>query len=193
MEIYLARHGQDEDNEKGILNGHRDLPLTDLGRQQAEDAAALIKAKGIHFDVVLASPLKRAFETAEIISKKSGQPKPISHPLLIERDFGVMTGRPASTIALECSPDIVKTDTITYFLKPDGAETFPDLLQRARVLLNSLDETYDASDTLLLVGHGDMGKMIYAAHYDLDWKTVLKKFHFGNAELLHLSQNPVSQ
>lgn len=35
MKIYLARHGQNEDN----LNGHRDVPLTDLGRAQAHEAA----------------------------------------------------------------------------------------------------------------------------------------------------------
>jgi probable phosphoglycerate mutase len=34
MKIYLTRHGQNEDNLNGILNGHRDLPLTDLGRDQ---------------------------------------------------------------------------------------------------------------------------------------------------------------
>lgn len=41
--IYIARHGQNEDNVHGILNGHRDLPLTDLGRQQARQLARHIK------------------------------------------------------------------------------------------------------------------------------------------------------
>ena len=41
--IYIARHGQNEDNVRGILNGHRDLPLTDLGRQQARQLARHIK------------------------------------------------------------------------------------------------------------------------------------------------------
>lgn len=36
-EIFIARHGQNEDNVNGILNGHRDLPLTELGRQQARE------------------------------------------------------------------------------------------------------------------------------------------------------------
>lgn len=34
--VGVTRHGQDEDNVRGILNGHRNLPLTDLGRQQAQ-------------------------------------------------------------------------------------------------------------------------------------------------------------
>lgn len=27
--IYIVRHGQDQDNEHGILNGHRNMPLTE--------------------------------------------------------------------------------------------------------------------------------------------------------------------
>ena len=34
----------------------------------------------------------------------------------------------------------------------------------------------------------DIGKMIYAAYYGLDWLEVLKLFHFGNSELLELSE-----
>jgi broad specificity phosphatase PhoE len=34
--FYVARHGQNVDNANGILNGHRDLPLTELGEKQAQ-------------------------------------------------------------------------------------------------------------------------------------------------------------
>jgi len=36
LHIYLTRHGQDQDNAHGILNGHRNTPLTELGIQQAQ-------------------------------------------------------------------------------------------------------------------------------------------------------------
>ncbi|MBP7769257.1 histidine phosphatase family protein, partial [Candidatus Saccharibacteria bacterium] len=39
MSIYIARHGQNKDNAEGILNGHRDRPLTELGRRQAMELA----------------------------------------------------------------------------------------------------------------------------------------------------------
>lgn len=186
MKIYLARHGQNEDNANGILNGRRDLPLTELGRSQANEAAELIENIGLQFDVVYTSPLRRASETAEIICEKTKQPTPVPHPLLIERDFGVMTGLLASLIKELCSPDIIETDTITYFLTPKGAETFPDLIARAKTLLAEL-ELKHKEQTILLVGHGDMGKMIYAAHYNLPWQEILTQFHFGNSELLLLS------
>lgn len=77
---------------------------------------------------------------------------------------------------------------ITYFLSPEGAETFPDLLARASALLQDLAEKYE-DGSILLVTHGDFGKMIYASYYGLDWKNVLTLFHFGNSELLLLSQD----
>lgn len=67
--IYIVRHGQDEDNANGILNGHRDQPLTKIGEMQAGEIAKEIKDADMQFDVVLSSPLKRTFLTAEIISK----------------------------------------------------------------------------------------------------------------------------
>jgi len=186
MKIYIARHGQNEDNQNGILNGHRDLPLTELGQKQAHEAAAHISQLGLRFDAVYTSPLARAHETAVVIAGGSHQPVPVVHPLLIERNFGVMTGQPASRIQELCTPDIMLTDTITYFLSPEGAETFPDLIARAKVLLLEL-ETKHSNETVLLVGHCDMGKMIYAAYYNVPWQDVLTQFHFGNSELLLLS------
>lgn len=66
MNIYLTRHGQDEDNAANILNGHRDMPLTAKGIEQAEELAAKIQAKNLRFEHVFTSPLIRARQTAEI-------------------------------------------------------------------------------------------------------------------------------
>jgi probable phosphoglycerate mutase len=187
LELYVARHGQDVDNQNGILNGHRDEPLTPLGEEQARTVAGEIRTAGLRFDHVYASPLQRAFKTAEIIARESGQPEPIKEDLLIERDFGVMTGEPISRIEELCAPDIIKTDTITYFLDPEGGETFPHVLERAVKLLASLRSKH-TDGKILLVTHGDLGKMLYAYFYDLPWQQVLTDFHFGNSEILYLAE-----
>jgi broad specificity phosphatase PhoE len=70
---------------------------------------------------------------------------------------------------------------------PPGAETFPEVLGRARRVLSRLAEECD-NESVLLVSHGDIGKMLYAAYYDLDWKDVLALFHFGNSEVIELSR-----
>ena len=189
MNIYIARHGQNEDNANGILNGHRDLPLTEIGRKQAYEVAEKIKDAHLNISVVLSSPLDRAFETATIISAVNGFPEPQVIPDLIERDFGAMTGVEQSRIEELCSPYIIKTGTVTYFLSPDGAETFPDLKERAAKLLDKLATQYHNHSNILLVSHGDFGKMIYAQYYNLDWQDVLTQFHFGNSELILLSSD----
>ena len=43
LRIYLVRHGQNIDNLNGILNGHRDEPLTSLGESEAKTTASQIK------------------------------------------------------------------------------------------------------------------------------------------------------
>jgi broad specificity phosphatase PhoE len=188
-EIYIARHGQNEDNVNGILNGHRDLPLTELGREQARQLGQGILEAGLDFDKIYCSPLSRAQETAQIVSEILGhKEEPTVLELLIERDFGVMTGLPISKIAEMCEPDIVTTSTITYFLNPEGAETFPQLIERGHEILNQVNHG-QKSGRALLVCHGDIGKMTYAAATGRPWREVLTDFHFGNGELIELSPN----
>lgn len=184
--IYLIRHGQDEDNSNGILNGRRDTPLTSVGINQAEQLSAQIKKLGLNIDFVFSSPLQRALKTAQIVTSVNNFPDPIIEPLLIERDYGDMTGKQQSQILELCSPDVIFAQKINYFLSPPNAETFPDLIKRAKELLEKLNLSYQ-NKNILLVSHGDFGKMIYCAYHELAWKDVLNFFHFGNGEMLKLS------
>lgn len=188
LKIYLARHGQDEDNARGILNGRRDNALTEIGLGQAKELAENIKEKGLVFDHVYCSPLLRAIQTASTVCDELHISRPVVHRNLIERDFGMMTGKQVKYIENFCAPDIVKTEGITYFLSPTGAETFPILLLRASKILEWIHERHN-NESVLLVTHGDIGKMIFTAFYHLDWENVLSEFHFGNSELLLLSDD----
>lgn len=185
LKIYLTRHGQDEDNAGGLLNGHRDKPLTSLGLQQAQALAAFVKEQGISFAAIYSSPLRRAYQTAETISVALAADKPIILPLLIERDFGIMTGEKISDIEKLSSSELFKTATVNYLLDGEGVETFPDLKTRAEKILNFIEANHKDGN-ILLVCHGDLGKMIYAAYYGLPWEEALAGFHFGNTELILL-------
>lgn len=186
LKIYIARHGQNEDNANGILNGHRDMPLTDIGIKQAYQLAEGISRARLTFDELYVSPLSRAKVTGEIVAETLGYETPKVLDSLIERDFGSMTGVPVGDIELFCAPHVVRTDKITYFLAPPGAETFPVLLARAERALTELRLLHD-SGSILLVTHGDIGKMLFAAYYRMPWQDTLTKFHFGNCELLVLA------
>ena len=184
--IYIVRHGQDQDNANGLLNGHRDTALTEIGLEQANQIANKIQEANLVFDKVYSSPLERAYRTAEIITDRLQLPKPDKLDLLIERDFGTMSGQKVIDIEKLCSPHILKTNTITYFLKAEGSETFPQVQDRANQLLIFLSNNHN-DQNILLVTHGDLGKMLYAEYYNLYWREVFESFHFGNAELLRLS------
>ena len=186
VEIFVARHGQNHDNAEGLLNGHRDRPLTELGRDQARNAAKAAVEMGLHFDKVYSSPLLRAFETAEIISDAMGLSEPEKMDILIERDFGDMTGKMISDIPQLYADDLLVTDTVTYALSPPNAETFPELVERGKEILATVRAKH-VGGKVLLVCHGDIGKMIYAAATGLDWKDVLEKFHFGNCDLIDIN------
>jgi len=188
LNIFLCRHGQNVDNLDNILNGHRDKPLTELGKKQARELAQKIQSSNLCFDYIYSSPLDRALETAKIVTSTINGPEPIIEPLLIERDFGIMTGKNKDDIESLCSPNIFKTKNITYFLDPEGAETFPVLIERAGTLLKKIVSEHKTGD-ILLVCHGDIGMMIYANYFNLDWKTALSKIYFGNCDLLLLSDS----
>jgi len=220
VNIYVARHGQDADNANGILNGHRNEPLTDLGRKQAKDVALKMLEAGFRFSTtdkistsstvadvcvrlsaIYSSPLVRALHTARIFADvlkdgthDGGEVELIDD--LIERDFGIMSGLPTSCITKICGEDsILKTGTINYFLAPKGAETFPQLLDRAKRLFTQIDQLtkdFPPDSNILLVTHGDIGKMIYSAYYNIPWENVLRQFHFGNSEVLLLSKESSS-
>ncbi|MFA6524642.1 MAG: histidine phosphatase family protein [Patescibacteria group bacterium] len=188
LNIYVARHGQDEDNRRGILNGRRNMGLTSLGMEEAKSVGKKIAKHQISFDSIYSSPLRRALHTAELIAEEASGPEPIVMEDLIERDFGVMTGLPHSSIIPMCSPDVIISEYVDYFLSPKNGETFPQLIERGKKVIDSLHSAHPDGN-VLLVTHGDTGMMMYNEYYKLDWMKTLKEFYFHNAEIILLSKN----
>lgn len=88
--MLLARHGQTAWNVLGKLQGHTDIPLDDIGRDQARGLAATHAATGLR--TVWTSDLGRARETGAIVASILGLPEPRIEPELRERRFGVFEG-----------------------------------------------------------------------------------------------------
>ena len=89
MRLLLVRHGESSGNVTRVLQG-RDDPLTERGRRQARELAAHLAAQG---DVreIYASPLARAFETAQIVGAAVGV-EPRLRAGLAEIDIGTAAG-----------------------------------------------------------------------------------------------------
>lgn len=86
---HLLRHGQTEHTPERRFSGRNDLPLSRTGRAEAEAAAH--RAKDLGIEVVVASPLRRTRETAEIVASALGLPVALDDDL-VELDFGDLEG-----------------------------------------------------------------------------------------------------
>lgn len=72
MKIYLVRHGIASETIGGNIRRDAERPLTDEGRLETEAVARGLKNIGVKPDCLLASPLLRARQTAEIIAEVFG-------------------------------------------------------------------------------------------------------------------------
>ncbi|HEX5267455.1 MAG TPA: histidine phosphatase family protein [Acidimicrobiales bacterium] len=100
--IILVRHGQTEANAAGLLQGRVDLPLTELGRRQAEAAAGVVPPGAR----IVSSPLRRAVQTAQILAAAGGGSEgrgPVDAAISVddrwvELDYGEYDGRPLGDV-----------------------------------------------------------------------------------------------
>ena len=98
--LYVVRHGETDYNVARRICGHAEAQLTEKGYQQAELVAEKIAKQGIQIDRLLASPLKRAQETARKIAERN-QLTIETEPRLIEMNFGIYDGEPIETTAFQ--------------------------------------------------------------------------------------------
>ncbi len=91
-EIVLARHGQTEWSLGGRHTGRSDVPLTDVGRHQAERLGPRLRAWS--FDRALTSPLRRAADTSTIAGFAGAE----AREDLVEWDYGDYEGLTTSEI-----------------------------------------------------------------------------------------------
>ena len=87
--LILVRHGQTDYNREGRLQGQVDIPLNATGSRQAETLADAVAADPP--DVIVASPLGRALETARILSRDTGL-EVTTDEAFLERGFGRWEG-----------------------------------------------------------------------------------------------------
>ncbi|MFF2093507.1 histidine phosphatase family protein [Paenibacillus sp. NPDC058174] len=96
--LYLARHGETEWNVVHRMQGFKDSPLTDLGKQQAEWLRSAMDT--VPIDVIYASSSPRALQTAQIVRGDREIPLEISEAF-IEMGFGIWEGRLQSEVQTE--------------------------------------------------------------------------------------------
>lgn len=144
--FYFVRHGVTAYNLARRIMGQTDIPLTDQGRRQAEMVGQTLRGHGIC--CVLASPLSRAAETAEIVAGLLGVEVRLV-PGLMERKWGVMEGR---------APTLLPREGV-----PFGAESPEEFTARTLTALHA----EAAAPPVLVVAHSGTGRVL-RRHFGID-------------------------
>ncbi len=151
MRITLVRHGQTEWNRLGRVQGVSDIPLNDVGREQASQAAILLAQMNEDWTTLTSSPLIRARETAEIIANCLETDLAPAVPLLREQHYGEAEGASMKEFHSRWPNRDWKE-----------GESTDELISRAFAALTHL-ETIDPSGNVLAVSHGGLIRHLVAA------------------------------
>jgi len=150
-ELWLVRHGESKGNSDGILQGQKDYPLSDLGRQQA--AALAGRLRKARLTACYCSDLERAQETAEIIGALAGI-EPIIDPRLREIDVGTWSGLTSKEIADRHTEEWnIWQHRRDPLHKRGGGESYRDLATRIVPAFNELASRHPGG-RVLIVSHG---------------------------------------
>lgn len=146
--IILLRHGLSTGNEKGIIQGQKDYPLAEEGIEQSHSLVRYWKDHDVSFDAIIASPLLRAKQTAEIIA--SAMTLPINFDeAWCERQSGKAEGKPYSDVKLQYADQPHDTAYDPFF---DSGESRWDLYIRAANAMQQLLRR--PAGSYLVVSHG---------------------------------------
>jgi 2,3-bisphosphoglycerate-dependent phosphoglycerate mutase len=145
----FLRHGESIGNAESRWQGQSDYDLTEKGRAQARALAERWKSERVRFDVVIASPLVRAKETAEIVASALDA-KVEFDPILLERHIGEMEGLTIEEVRKRPQPPYV---TPYDFIGGEGEGDWALFLRAGQALQGLLRRS---PGSYLIVSHGGL-------------------------------------
>jgi len=159
--LWLVRHGQSQGNvardaadeagahEIDIDLRDVDVPLSDLGRQQAEAAGRWFAAlpPDERPEIMLSSPYVRAKQTAEIICRAGALAAGPAHTIiderLREREFGIFDRLTTAGIRHKFPEEAAHRRRLgKFYHRPPGGESWADVILRLRSMLNTINLHY---------------------------------------------------
>ena len=168
--IHLVRHGQTIMNAQVRFRGRLDIPLNEVGRAEAQEAARALVGSGLV--AVYTSPLGRAREVAEAIAVKNGVGGVRVQPDLINLDYGAWEG-----LTKEESAAVDPAAWAAYTRDPEAAvcpegEAVSAAADRAVAALRAIARDH-AGQSVAAVSHGVMLRLAVlrvAGASDADWQ-----------------------
>lgn len=159
--LVLVRHGQTDWNKAGRMQGSTDIDLNDTGREQAAAAGREIAEQGERWDVLAASPLSRAQETARILGAQVGLEDVVTLPGVIERHYGAAEGEVLTFEESRHPQDLY-----------DGVEPIEDVYRRGVAALKEFVLAHPGQN-LLVVSHGTTIRRVLRATTPGDWSAAV--------------------
>ena len=161
--LTFLRHAETDFNKAGIFAGRIDCNITEEGKEQAKELFHYNKKE---FDYIYCSPLKRTKQTLEAIIPGS---KPIVDERIIENSIGEWEGKKKSTF---------DKDLIDLYRKgqhiPPGAETTAQVDKRVCDFVESLFNTYNKNEKILIVTHNGVMRSI-KRNFVKDYSNIMSK------------------
>lgn len=157
MKITFIRHAESIANAEKIL-AVDSVELTVNGIKQAEKVAHRLRDDG--FDIVLSSPIRRAFDTAKIIADTIRAPV-IVDELLAEKSYGSLSGK--SIIEVDKEKDKMpqlRDLSFGYDYRFWGGESGPDIKERIIKFVEKVKIDYKGKN-VLAVSHGGIIRMAH--------------------------------
>ncbi len=177
--LTLIRHGITDWNAAGRIQGQSDVPLSTLGREQARQLASYVAAvQGV--DVVIASPLQRAVETARIAFP---QIPLLTDPRLQELDFGVFEG--TTTAENEADPRWLAWMKDPFELPAPEGESYRQLRARAEVWLAEAVTTFDQQH-VVAVSHSGTIQMLLSGLLGVEHPRWRKRIYLRHTGVSHV-------
>jgi broad specificity phosphatase PhoE len=163
--LLLARHGESDWNREKRWQGFADRPLTDRGRQQAEELAD--RLVDTELDAVYSSDLQRARDSAEVVARRRGLAVTTT-PDLREVDVGEWSGLTRAE-AEERFPE-----AYARWLNGgegwENGETYEQLAARVLKAMRRIAAAHDGG-RVLVVAHGGTIRALHAAALGVDIHT----------------------
>lgn len=187
--LVILRHGVTSHNAGGIWQGHLDTELTAEGLAQARAAAAVLAGYG--FARVLASDLRRAAVTAQVVADACGLP--VSYDArLREIDVGAWQGLDAAGVEAAFPGAQARLAAGEDLARGGSGERVADVIRRARPAVDELIAALAPGETALVVTHGVCARAVAADLAEIDRKTAwLCLAGLGNCAWAELTETPV--
>ncbi len=180
--VLLIRHGETDWNKDLRFQGSTDIPLCKEGIQQAKLASKKLAG---NFDIVYASPLDRAYETAKIICENTSI-TPIINKDLREINFGPWEGYTLTQIQELYPNDFTnwRNDPIDGFFT-GGDKSIKEVSIRCKNAILDIVNN-NKGKTILIVAHGGILRAGLIGLFDWDM-TMYHKFFLGNTSITTLT------